>query len=192
MTASLQEKPSENFVAGGLGFGLVFALIGAAAAGRLPFAASWLIETVIFTGAFAGMTVYKANRWGWAWTGYTAAVCLAEAFAYVTGLSASHVGGGLSWAAGGLIGVGWLCMLRMGRHREPAPAPVTRVVHEHVFYGLPGSVPFPDATVTGNVVQVPSQQQVTPPRRSAIEAPRVQDSFARWLAGKVPVRVVRR
>jgi hypothetical protein len=169
------ERPTEQFVTAGGGFGLIFAFAGAAAVGHLPFAASWLIETAVTAGGFTAMTLYKRNRWGWAWTSYVALVCLAEAFAYVTGLSTSHLAGGLAWAAGGLIAVGWMCMLKLERNRRTEPLPVQHVVYHHVVHGtdaggLPGTVP-------GEVIQVPDMPGVRPARqRRAIAAPRARRS----------------
>jgi len=200
-TASLHDKPTEQFINAGLGAGLVFALFGAAAVGRLPFAVSWLIETVVFTGAFAGVTLHKRNRWGWAWTGYVAAVCLTDVFAYVTGLSVSHAGGGLSWAAGALIAVGWLCVLKLERHRKPVQPPVQQTVNHVVFHGLPDGFQLPGARTPDEVTWAPGLPGdlgspagiAAGPRPLAITAPREQDSLARRLAGKTPAgRILRR
>jgi hypothetical protein len=165
-----REKPGEGFIGFGLGIGFIVVLCAMVAAGGLPYAAAWTIETALFIGSFAGMTLYKRNRWGWALTGYVVAVCLAEAVAHVLGAAGSSAGG-LFWAAFGTIGLGWLCVLSLERHRTAVPSPVQHVVNHHVFHGVPAGVQLPDGALASEVDEVPNTPWVTAPRqRPAIEA----------------------
>ena len=164
-----REKPGEGFVGFGLGIGFIVVLCAMVAAGGLPYAAAWTIETALFTGSFTAMTIYKRNRWGWALTGYVVAVCLAEAVAHVVGAVGSSAGG-LFWAAFGTIGLGWLCVLCLERHRTAVPIPVQHVVNHHVFHGVPAGVQLPDGAVAGQVNEVPDMPwHAAPSRQRAIE-----------------------
>lgn len=160
-------KPAKGFVDAWLAAGCLAVLCAIVVADHLPFAASWLLETTLFTGSFTGMTLYKANRWGWAWTGYVAVVALAELVAHAAGADSS--GFAVFWAAGLLIAVGWVCMLRLDRYRQAEPAPVRRVEHHYFIHGVPDGVPVPPVAaraVYGEVVQ-PEAPGIAAPRRPA-------------------------
>lgn len=189
---NLHEKPTDRFVDAGAGF-LALAAFLLCTLYRLPFAAEWCANTAVFTGMFAGMTLYKRNPWGWAGTLYVAAVSVTVGIFNLTGGAAP--GGGKSaaaWIMGGLIVPAWLCMLRLERNRKADPLPVQHIVNHYVFHGLPaGAEALPP--VPGEVMQVPHLPGIAAPRRPlAIGAPRRQDNLAQRLAAKVPVRLVRR
>ena len=160
-----REKPSDGFVGAGLVLGFIVVLCAMAAVDGLPYIAAWTIETIVFTGSFTAMTIHKRNRWGWAWTGYVLAASVAEALAHVIGVVGSSTAGGLFWVAFGLIGLGWLCVLRLERHRTAAPPAVTHVVNHHVFHGLPDGAQLPTQAVPGVAEQIPDMPWVTAPRQ---------------------------
>ena len=163
--AATREKPTDGFVGAGLGLGFIVVLCAMAAVDGLPYAAAWTIETAVFAGSFTGMTIFKRNRWGWVWVAYVLAASVAEALAHVIGVADSSPAGGLFWVVFGMIGLGWLCMLRLERHRTAAPPAVTHVVNHHVFHGLPGGAQLQTPPVPGVVEQIPDMPWVTAPRQ---------------------------
>lgn len=192
---SLHEKPSERFVNAGLGFTLIVLLIIVPVAGHLPWIAAWLIETPVFIGGFAALTMFKRNRWGWLWTGYVVLVCIAELFAAASG--SSWAGG--FWVAGGLIAAGWTCMLHLERNRKPEPAaplPVQEIISHHVFHGLPdGLLPLPRGYAGQDpapVIRAASERVpvARTPARKAIAAVPAQPAAARRVLARA-ARVVR-
>jgi hypothetical protein len=180
------EKPTERFVNGALGFTAIVLLIVVPLAGKLPSLVAWLIETPVFIGGFAGMAVYKRNRWGWLWTGYVALVCVMNlVLSFMPGTARLT---GLFWVAGGLIAAGWLCMLRLERNRKPEPAaplPVQEIINHHVFHGLPDGL-LPQGYSPAPVIRATSE------RVSVDRNPVARKAIAAAPAGAVRSQAARR
>jgi hypothetical protein len=163
MSTAEYEKPSERFISAGIGLATLAMLVLVVAVSRLPSIAAWLIETPVFIGGVAGMTLYKRNRWGWAWTGITTVVCIVNLVAFIgTSFAPAGISPGTSpvtWGVAVLILIGWISVLSMERNRKPAPvpAPAPQLVihqHDHVFHGIP-QVPAAVAVASETVSVVP-------------------------------------
>lgn len=182
----IPERASERFISGASGLSVLAILCIVPALDGLPFAFMWLAETPFFLGAFAAMTLYKRNRWGWLWTGFVAVVSFAEPIAYfIPAIHASQTTGALIWSAGALIGIGWFCMIHLERHRRPVELPVQHMVNHHVFHGLPAVGPAYGAEAFPIPRGAADRTALHPgPSRKAIAAVPVWGATARRPAGR--------
>lgn len=143
----IPEKVTESFIGGAMAVSVFAVLLMGATANRMSFWPMWLIENTIYITAFTVMTLYKRNRWGWLWVGYSALVALATLTSYVGGhffhsWDTSQLAGAWFWIAGTILGIGWQIAIRMERFRKIPPLPVQEIVNHHVFYGLPGATSY--------------------------------------------------
>jgi hypothetical protein len=140
----IPEKPSERFINTGMGLTAIGVLFIVSAVSHLPGIAAWLIETPVLTVMYAGMTLYKRNRWGWFWTAFVVVVSFVNLIAAVVpGLRDNETVGAYSWVVAFVAAGGWFFLIHMERHRKPLPVQPQITVNHHVFHGLPGGTAIP-------------------------------------------------